>query len=317
MLTMKEKLQKIKMLFADVDNTLLNLKMYDENGKRIIGVADADQWLKYNINHNAYEKCIAPKGMENLVTSLHFKADAKIYGLTECANSFEYNAKYNRLAECYPGIFEHHGDLISVESRHKKVAIMDMICEKEGLNHDEVMFIDDSFSEVMAAFEAGYFSMHTTEAMDLFADPENEILKSLQHNNQDHIANHPDNDILLDINQLEYIKVVDILDCIRSKFGEDCPHTTLQLELWNPLVPDKHYGGFEITIQKNKSVNIASYAANINYYSENFNERGLSIEEALEKCLDQSLEYKINDPELKAESINIEKTELDDNELEP
>ena len=176
---MKDKIDKIKVLFADVDNTLLRLKMYDQEGKRIIGVLDADKWLQYNIQTNAYEKCTAPKGMENIVNGLHFGNDVKVYGLTECSNSFEYNAKYNRLVECYPGVFKHHGDLISTESRHKKVMIMNMICERDGLNPEEVMFIDDSHMEVMEAFEAGYFAMHTTEALDLFANPENEIIKEL------------------------------------------------------------------------------------------------------------------------------------------
>ena len=53
---MKGKLEKIKVLFGDVDNTLLCLKMYNEEGKRIVGFEDANDWLKYNINHNAYTR---------------------------------------------------------------------------------------------------------------------------------------------------------------------------------------------------------------------------------------------------------------------
>ena len=93
-----------------------------------------------------------------------------VYGLTECSNSFEYNAKYNRLRECYEGSFLHHGDLISIDTRHKKVLIMQMIAERDGYNPDEIMFIDDSYTEVMEAFNAGLLSMHTTEAMMRFGD---------------------------------------------------------------------------------------------------------------------------------------------------
>ena len=41
------KLENLKMAFFDVDNTLLCLKMYDDNGNRIIGVAHPDDWLRY------------------------------------------------------------------------------------------------------------------------------------------------------------------------------------------------------------------------------------------------------------------------------
>lgn len=164
---MEKKLKKIKVLFADVDNTLLCLKMYNKEGKRIVGVADGDDWLRYNINTNAYINCSAPRGVKNLVELLN-KAGVKVYGLTECSNSFEYNSKYNRLRECYPGIFMHHGDLISTDSRHKKVIIMKMIAERDGYSPDEIMFIDDSYMEIMEAFEAGMLSMHTTECMERF-----------------------------------------------------------------------------------------------------------------------------------------------------
>ena len=172
---MIDKLRNIKMVFADVDNTLLYLHMKNGEGKRVVGFSDYNDWLKFNINNNAYRECLAPKGMKNIITLLH-NHGAKIYGLTECSNSFEYNSKYNRLRECYPGIFEHHGDLISIDSRHKKVLIMQMIAEKEHLREDEIMFIDDSYSEVMEAFDKGFFSMHTTEALERFIDIDNLIL---------------------------------------------------------------------------------------------------------------------------------------------
>lgn len=167
---MEKKLEKIKVMFADVDNTLLCLKMYDDDGKRMIGAVDNDDWLKYNITHNAYINCIAPRGVSDIVNYLFKENGAKIYGLTECSNSFEYNSKYNRLHECYPGIFEHHGDLISTDSRHNKVKIMKIIAERDGYEPDEIMFIDDSYMEIMEAFEAGIFSMHTTEVMERFTD---------------------------------------------------------------------------------------------------------------------------------------------------
>ncbi|MCR4955647.1 MAG: hypothetical protein K6A30_03070 [Lachnospiraceae bacterium] len=165
---MEKKLAKIKVFFGDVDNTLLVLKMYDEQGKRMIGAVQYDDWLKYNIDHNAYQACIPPRGVYDLVNILHHKQGAKIYGLTECSNSFEYNSKYNRLHECYEGIFQHHGDLISIDSRHNKVKIMKMIAERDGYAMDEIMFIDDSYMEIMEAFEAGILSMHTTEVMERF-----------------------------------------------------------------------------------------------------------------------------------------------------
>lgn len=161
------KLENLKMAFFDVDNTLLCLKMYNDNGNRIIGVAHPDDWLRYNIVNNAYVNCVAPKAMKRLVNLLH-KKGVKIYGLTECSNSFEYNSKYNRLKEEYPGVFEHHGDLISTDSRHKKVFIMKAIAERDGVEMNEILFSDDSYMEVMEAFEAGIFSIHTTDVMDEF-----------------------------------------------------------------------------------------------------------------------------------------------------
>ena len=164
---MKDKLAKVKIFFGDVDNTLLCLKMYDPNGKRIVGFAEYDDWLEYNIYNNAYINCQAPAGMTNLINYLHNNG-AKIYGLTECSNSFEYNSKYNRLREVYDGIFTQHGDLISIDTRKNKVKIMKIIAEKEKVPLDEIMFVDDSYSEIMEAFDAGIFAMHTTEAMERF-----------------------------------------------------------------------------------------------------------------------------------------------------
>ena len=168
--------KKIKAVFLDVDNTLLYLKMYadengnnNKNGKRIIGHADYTDWLKYNITNNAYIYCVAPTAIKNFVTAAH-NAGAKIYGLTECSNSFEYNAKFNRLKECYPGIFEHHGDLISVDSRHKKVMVMEMICERDHILPENIAFVDDSYQEIMEAFDHGIYAIHTTEAMERFQD---------------------------------------------------------------------------------------------------------------------------------------------------
>ena len=161
------KLKKIKVAFFDVDNTLFCLKMYDDDGNRIIGVAHAEDWLRYNIMNNAYQHSIAPKAMRRLVMKLH-EQGTKVYGLTECSNSFEYNSKYNRLREEYPGVFEHHGDLISTDSRHKKVFIMKTIAERDGYDLSEVLFADDSYMEVMEAFESGIFSIHTTDVMDAF-----------------------------------------------------------------------------------------------------------------------------------------------------
>ncbi|MCQ2979425.1 MAG: hypothetical protein MJ245_06490 [Clostridia bacterium] len=169
---MEKHLKKIKAVFGDVDNTLLCIKLRDSNGKRVVGFPDYNDWLKYNIFTNAYIDCQAPKGMFNLINAFH-NHGAKVYGLTECSNSFEYNSKFNRLVECYPGVFKHHGDLISIDTRHKKILIMQYICERDGLNPDEVMFIDDSYTEVMEAFNAGFFSMHTTEAMERFYEGAN------------------------------------------------------------------------------------------------------------------------------------------------
>lgn len=166
---LEAKLNKIKVLFIDVDYTALCLYMKTEDGKRTVGFPDYDEWLKYNIFNNAYKDCEAPKGMYSIVKALHDKG-VKVYGLTECSNSFEYNSKYNRLREVYPGIFNHHGDLISCDDRKRKIKIMQLIAERDNLNIEEIMFIDDSYSEVMEAFAAGIFSMHTTEALDRFGN---------------------------------------------------------------------------------------------------------------------------------------------------
>lgn len=166
--SMKKKLKGIKALFADVDNTLFCVKIYSEDSKRVVGFKNYEDWLRFNIFNNAYINCTAPRGVMNLVKEAH-EMGIKIYGLTECTNSFEYNSKFNRLKECYPdGVFEHHGELISIDDRHKKVLIMQMIAERDGLRADEIMFIDDSYSEIMEAFDAGMFAMHTTEVMERF-----------------------------------------------------------------------------------------------------------------------------------------------------
>ena len=176
---MKDRIDKIKALFLDVDNTALCLKMYDYNGindkdkgKRIIGVLDDKEWMHYNIRNNAYIYCEAPKQIVNLVNYISNNG-GKIYGLTECKNSFEYNSKFNRLKECYSGHFLHHGELISVHTRHDKVPVMLMIAERDGLSNDEIMFIDDSFFEIMESHTEGILGMHTTEALMRFDNMDN------------------------------------------------------------------------------------------------------------------------------------------------
>jgi hypothetical protein len=169
---MKDKLDNIKVLVLDVDDTGLVLKMYkDENGKnnkdggkRIIGIFDCDEWLEYNIMNNAYKYCVAPVPLANLAQYVKNNGGL-VMGLTECRNSFEYNAKYNRMRECYEGCFEHHGDLVTVDTRKLKVKVMLKLCNKYGITPDQMMFIDNSSSEVMEASESGIFAMHTTEAL--------------------------------------------------------------------------------------------------------------------------------------------------------
>lgn len=182
---MIRRINKVKALFLDVDNTALCLKMYDynglndkEHGERIIGILDDKEWMEYNIKNNAYIYCEAPKQIYNLVTYIKNNGGT-IYGLTECKNSFEYNAKYNRLKECYEGNFLHHGELISVHTRHDKVPVMQMIAERDNLNMDEIMFIDDSFLEIMEAHNIGILSMHTTEALLRFDDMTNISTKGI------------------------------------------------------------------------------------------------------------------------------------------
>jgi len=172
---MKQKLSKIKLILIDVDNTALCLKMYDhngindkENGRRVIGVPDPMEWLKYNIVNNAYKHCEAPVPIVNVVNYVVSNGGMAM-GLTECKNSFEYNSKFNRLRECYKGSFLHHGELISVDTRHIKVPVIKILAEKYDLAYDEIMFIDDSFMEVMEAAEIGVVAVHTTEAMMRFA----------------------------------------------------------------------------------------------------------------------------------------------------
>lgn len=171
---MREKLNKIKLILIDVDNTGLCLKMYNnegindkENGKRIVGVKDNMEWLEYNIVNNAYKYCEAPLPIVNVVNYI-VKNGGKAMGLTECKNSFEYNSKFNRLKECYEGSFLHHGDLISVDTRHVKVPVIKMLAKHLNLKYDEIIFIDDSYTEVMEAADIGVFAIHTTEAMMRF-----------------------------------------------------------------------------------------------------------------------------------------------------
>ena len=85
---MVTKLNKIKALFLDVDNTALCIKMYDYNGvndkqhgERIIGILDDKEWMAYNIRNNAYIYCEAPKPIYNLVNYVKNNGGI-IYGLT-------------------------------------------------------------------------------------------------------------------------------------------------------------------------------------------------------------------------------------------
>ena len=172
--SMKAKINKVKVLFLDVDNTALYIKMYNfngyndkKNGNRVIGILDDKEWMAYNIRNNAYIHCEAPRQIINLVNYLREKG-VEVRGLTECKNSFEYNAKFNRLKECYDGSFLQHGDLISVHTRHDKIPVMQMIAERDNLKPEEIMFVDDSYYEVMEAYAAGMLSIHTTEALIRF-----------------------------------------------------------------------------------------------------------------------------------------------------
>ena len=54
-----------------------------------------------------------------------------------------------------------------------------MIAERDNLNMDEIMFIDDSFLEIMEAHNIGILSMHTTEALLRFDDMSNISTKGI------------------------------------------------------------------------------------------------------------------------------------------
>lgn len=46
---------------------------------------------------------------------------------------------------------------------------MEFLAEREHIDPENILFVDDSYQEIMEAFDHGFYSMHTTEAMERFS----------------------------------------------------------------------------------------------------------------------------------------------------
>ena len=163
-----EKLAKIKYVFFDVDG-VLSIPRYKSLDKEeyVSGFTD-EEWLKFDIfSEHPYENCIASRTIKKFVHLLYKNRGIckKIFCLTADDNSFSYNSKKRFIKENYPEITE--DDILWVSSANMKVNVIKYIAERDKINVQECLLIEDTFQTIIDAELAGISNLHVAEIPDL------------------------------------------------------------------------------------------------------------------------------------------------------
>ena len=149
----------IKLAFFDMDGTLC-VPTYKIDGNETVGF-DEEGWLAYCIKHgaNSYDHCKPLPKVRDYAAKLKSEG-AKLYVLTGVLTSIEVDAKRKFVAEKYPDLFE---DVISVGDAQKKLLVIKLMAEENGVDLSECELVEDTYTLVLDATIMGIKGTHVAQ----------------------------------------------------------------------------------------------------------------------------------------------------------
>ena len=165
----KLNLKKVKIAFFDLGGVLSVPRYADAYGNIGCSVPD-DYWFKYcNWKSDVYALCKPIKQTKELLQELK-KQGTRLYVLTHETNSGAYFNKVDFVLNNYREYFESYRQVLFVNKTEKKVDIMQVLCEKYGVAHNNCLLVEDTYDTCMKANELGYQAMHISELFVLGGD---------------------------------------------------------------------------------------------------------------------------------------------------
>lgn len=157
-----------KLIFFDIDGTL-SIPRYKVGEGEYVSCFCKEDWMAYCREHgeNAYANC---KGVEDLKTLMRRLRDNgyAVYIASICMTTEEAQAKIKFLSDNYSGLFD--GWTFPKSESDKIHSILSMASNR-GKAPGECILVDDTFSTLIKAKNAGIVPVHTLDIIGgYFAD---------------------------------------------------------------------------------------------------------------------------------------------------
>lgn len=156
------KIENISHVFLDIDG-VCSVPIFKNQGRLVSGFSDED-WLRENIRGYAYEDCIAPKIVKNYIKALD-EVNKRLFCLTTETFSFAYYNKVRFIMSNYPE-FKNQEDILFVSKDSDKVLIIKEVAKRDSICLDECLLVDDTFSTILLAEQAGICTMHVSQLLN-------------------------------------------------------------------------------------------------------------------------------------------------------
>ncbi len=148
----------IKAAFFDIDG-VLSVPRYCVDGIYRPG-GSTEWWKKFTKNNpEAYKDCIAPAILKDFIKALRNKGAETHFLSTEAIPAAK-KAKSVFIENQYKGLID-HGEFVSQDE--DKIRHLKSFAAKNGIEHEEIYFLDDTFNLVLLAVEARFNSHHISE----------------------------------------------------------------------------------------------------------------------------------------------------------
>jgi FMN phosphatase YigB (HAD superfamily) len=154
----------MKLIFVDIDGTS-SAPVYMVDGKPQIGMSD-EAWDPFcrEKGDDSYEYCEPVPALKAFLEEQKALGN-RIFILTVVYNDHEPGAKQKFVDKNYPGIFE---KVISVGSEDEKIGTMKEYAEKEGVQYEDCILIDDTYALLLRTLCAGFGAVHITNICSRF-----------------------------------------------------------------------------------------------------------------------------------------------------
>ncbi|MCR4960824.1 MAG: HAD-IA family hydrolase [Lachnospiraceae bacterium] len=147
----------MKLVFFDVDGTLIVPIYKNKKGKMVVGFSD-EEWFEYceTQGEKGYQYC--KPVMPVIRYAREKKAEgAKLFVLSTAQTPGEIKAKEHYAEVNFPGLFD---EVITVPHDHMKVEVIEAKAEEEGVQLSDCELVEDTYANVLKANDAGIVATH-------------------------------------------------------------------------------------------------------------------------------------------------------------